>query len=227
METVKRRFELKQTPGVAIGSDELVADLHRVAAITGRSTVTFREYAAHGRYSTSTYQERFQSWNNALRAAGFGVSNELAYERGMLLENILQLWIARGRQPTRKDLTSSDSSASAGPYSRVFGSWRKALEEFVMWANESEDITGDARERSVADEHTRSQGPRDPNLRLRFAVMKRDQFKCNYCGKSPATHVGVELVLDHVVPWSKGGRTIEGNLRTACRVCNAGKSDVH
>lgn len=46
--------------------------------------------------------------------------------------------------------------------------------------------------------------PRDVNLRLRFKVMQRDNFKCCICGKSPATNPDIELHIDHIVPWSKG-----------------------
>jgi hypothetical protein len=35
-----------------------------------------------------------------------------------------------------------------------------------------------------------------------------------------------ELVVDHIVSWSKGGETILSNLRTLCSECNSGKSDI-
>ena len=66
---------------------------------------------------------------------------------------------------------------------------------------------------------------RDVNLRLRFLVMKRDNFKCCACGASPATDPRVVLHVDHVVPWAKGGRTEMDNLQTLCANCNQGKSD--
>lgn len=68
--------------------------------------------------------------------------------------------------------------------------------------------------------------PRDVNYRLRFKVMQRDQFKCCFCGKSPAKDSSVELQVDHIVPWAKGGETVIDNLQTLCSVCNSGKSDL-
>jgi 5-methylcytosine-specific restriction endonuclease McrA len=56
--------------------------------------------------------------------------------------------------------------------------------------------------------------------------MRRDDFKCRLCGASPAISPGVILVVDHVVPWSKGGETVFGNLQKLCEVCNGGKSDL-
>lgn len=67
---------------------------------------------------------------------------------------------------------------------------------------------------------------RDINLRLRFLVMKRDNFKCCVCGRSPATAQGLELQVDHIKPWTKGGETTLENLQTLCRDCNLGKSDL-
>ena len=68
--------------------------------------------------------------------------------------------------------------------------------------------------------------PRDVNLRLRFKIMQRDNFKCCVCGASPATNPSVELHIDHIVPWSKGGETIPENLQTLCSKCNLGKSNL-
>ena len=56
--------------------------------------------------------------------------------------------------------------------------------------------------------------------------MQRDDFKCCICGASPAKNSSVELVLDHVVPWDKGGETTYDNLQTLCKECNLGKSDL-
>jgi hypothetical protein len=59
--------------------------------------------------------------------------------------------------------------------------------------------------------------------RRRFEVLKRDGFRCHYCG---ATACGAALEVDHVVPKSKGGTDDPANLITACYNCNRGKSNV-
>jgi hypothetical protein len=57
---------------------------------------------------------------------------------------------------------------------------------------------------------------------VRFEVFKRDSFTCQYCGqKSP----DVVLEIDHITPVADGGTNDILNLVTACRPCNAGKSD--
>ena len=55
----------------------------------------------------------------------------------------------------------------------------------------------------------------------RFNVFLRDRFSCQYCGTPFPTH---ELTFDHVIPRSKGGRTIWTNVVTACSDCNLVKA---
>lgn len=61
--------------------------------------------------------------------------------------------------------------------------------------------------------------------KLRYQVLKRDNYKCCICGASPAKDPSIELHIDHVIPWSKGGETVVENLQTLCSRCNLGKSD--
>ena len=61
--------------------------------------------------------------------------------------------------------------------------------------------------------------------RLRARVLIRDNCQCRMCGTSPLKDPTVTLQVDHIVPWSKGGRTVPGNLQTLCARCNVGKSD--
>lgn len=59
--------------------------------------------------------------------------------------------------------------------------------------------------------------------RVRFEVLKRDAFTCQYCGKSAPD---VILHIDHIKPVSKGGNNGILNLVTSCQSCNSGKSNV-
>lgn len=60
---------------------------------------------------------------------------------------------------------------------------------------------------------------------LRYDIMKRDGFRCCLCGRS--ANDGVRLHIDHIVPVSKGGKTVRENLRTLCQDCNLGKRDKY
>ncbi len=47
--------------------------------------------------------------------------------------------------------------------------------------------------------------------------------KCAYCGRKQSR--SVKLTMDHVVPVSKGGKTVRENIVPACERCNSSKSD--
>jgi len=47
--------------------------------------------------------------------------------------------------------------------------------------------------------------------------------KCAYCGRKQSR--GVKLTKDHVVPVSKGGKTVRENIVVSCARCNSSKSD--
>lgn len=56
----------------------------------------------------------------------------------------------------------------------------------------------------------------------RLRILVRDKYRCQYCGKKGTAF---ELTLDHIVPKSKGGKTIAENLVAACMPCNNRKAD--
>ena len=58
------------------------------------------------------------------------------------------------------------------------------------------------------------------NLKLRYKILKRDNYKCVLCGKSAKDTI---LVIDHIIPITNGGTNNLINLRVLCRECNHGK----
>ena len=58
------------------------------------------------------------------------------------------------------------------------------------------------------------------SLSLRFRVLQRDQFICQYCG---AAAPDVALEVDHRWPRARGGSDDIENLVAACQACNRGK----
>jgi 5-methylcytosine-specific restriction endonuclease McrA len=63
-------------------------------------------------------------------------------------------------------------------------------------------------------------------LKLRFLVLERDNFTCQYCGRTPSKDRSVILEIDHIIPKSKGGTDDIDNLITSCKECNLGKGDI-
>jgi hypothetical protein len=54
----------------------------------------------------------------------------------------------------------------------------------------------------------------------RFAILKRDNFACQYCG---ARAPSARLCVDHITAVARGGNNDPRNLVTSCFECNAGK----
>lgn len=216
-------FKLSRVSGQPVSDVELLTDLKRVSELINTSLVSMLKYDEHGKYDITTVARRFGSWNNALIKAGLAISNETNIPDERLFENILRLWQHFGRQPRRSELAKAPSTISQSPYNRRFGSWTAALGAFVEYANASGTDVPALEQSNESQPKT----GRDPSLRLRWHVLQRDHFTCCACGASPAVTLGVELHVDHIIPWSKGGKTITTNLQTLCSVCNLGKSNLY
>lgn len=62
---------------------------------------------------------------------------------------------------------------------------------------------------------------RDPSL-TNASLFQRDRYMCAYCG---GIFSNLELTRDHIHPTSKGGQDKWTNVVSACKECNALKSD--
>ncbi len=204
-----------------VSNEEIITDIRRVADLAGTNVISFRRYRELGNYDPTTAALRFGTWNGALLAAGLEIACERNITDERLFENLMRLWEHYGRQPRFRELACPPSVISSGPYQRRFQSWMKALEQFVAYANAQ-----DARIPILVEPASGHRTGRDPSLRLRFSVMKRDNFSCRACGASPALKPGLTLHVDHVKAWSVGGETVGENLQTLCEACNQGKSNV-
>jgi 5-methylcytosine-specific restriction endonuclease McrA len=219
--------------------EECLADVKRVAQQLGRNTLSQTEYRQLGRFSAKPIIRHFGGWAKAMEEAGLGPARTYRFSDEQYFANMQRMWEILGRQPRYAEVAKPFSAISAGAYEGRFGSWRKALEAFVAWVNQPQADT-DAHQDALAgmrDENCASteamdtkvkdpRGPRTAPLRLRFLVMQRDGFRCCLCGRSPALDRSVILQVDHVVPWSKNGPTILGNLRTLCEGCNLGRGNL-
>ena len=64
--------------------------------------------------------------------------------------------------------------------------------------------------------------PRDVHRKItRKAVLARDAWTCQYCGRQ--AHAG--LTVDHVIPRSRGGQSVWENIVASCAPCNRKKGN--
>jgi len=183
----------------------------------------------------STIPRKFGKWPDLLKEIGLQpVPLGKRYTDEDCFENIVELWTHYGRQPNFRELNSTPSRVGSKAYVRRWGGWRPALGAFINYINQSPSIP--RRETDTTTEPSQSpldsskappSEPRSLSLALRYKVLCRDRFRCQICGRSPAKDIGVELHVDHLIPWSKGGQNTEENLRVLCFDCNLGKGAKH
>jgi hypothetical protein len=216
------RFELSHDKR-NISDIDLLSDLCRVASEQPEQKVKQRTYKELGKYGVTTIIRRFGSWNAAVKAADIEMTVERNIPDEKLFSAVYDLWVTLGRQPNYSEVRSPACPFHITTYERRFGSWRQALEVFVSYAN-SADMTPPPLVAGLHGAASRRTS-RSPDLRLRFKVLQRDQFRCCACGASPSVTQGVLLQVDHINPWSKGGETVIRNLQTLCSACNQGKTN--
>jgi hypothetical protein len=216
-----------------VTDDELLDDLKRVAQTVSPKKVTQSVYKINGKFNPQTIRVRLGGWNEALKKTGLAISVHQNITDEELFNNLEEVWIKIGKQPGRRYMIPPFSKYSERPYLNRFGSWRKALESFIEHVNQ-EKHTQEAEDEKVTQDNPATTAKtdyihktkRDINLRLRFLVMKRDNFKCKNCGRSPATDPKIILHIDHINAWANGGETVIENLQTLCSGCNLGKSNL-
>ncbi|HBG81869.1 TPA: endonuclease [candidate division CPR2 bacterium] len=211
-----------------IPDDLLIEDLVSVAKKLGKGSITHEEYNLNGKYSSTTCLRRFGSWFNALEKAQLQKTRTPAnIPEEDLFKNLEEIWIKLGRQPRYQEVQKPLSKYHAGTYENRFGTWRKALEKFISYINNEETVSSEEEIKDLEVEpSTLHKTKRGINWRLRFIVMRRDNFKCKICGRSPATDPSIVLHVDHIKAWANGGETVLENLQTLCSKCNIGKSDL-
>ena len=226
----------------SIKEELLLADMARVAKELNNPKITAADYDKHGQWSSVTILKRFGGWNKAKKKAELEIGRVYNTSTEEYLENILDLWTLLGRQPKYSEVISPNSKFHGTSYANKFGSWKAALENFIEYVNsdsEKEIIDDEemsevvelnevnstnlqAKEKEIKIKRT----PRGINQRLRWIVLKRDNFSCKKCGRSPAKDLNTILHIDHIIPWSKGGETVIENLEVLCEQCNLGKSNL-
>ena len=240
--TIDRRFGGWQQALVAAGCadrlnssrtllphDEVIAELQRVSKELGNQVFGYREFDARARFTARVVRRTFGTWHRAMEAAGLN-TNPLGrrYNDDDCFENLLLVWTHYGRAPKHREMSVPPSTVGPKPYVLRFGTWNKALEAFVKRVNADRAETDETQSGSI-ESSAEPTGParacdkREIKLGLRYSVLKRDSFRCVICGRSPATHLGVVLHVDHIIPWARGGKTVVDNLRSLCLQCNLGK----
>lgn len=207
-----------------VSDENLLIDLKETIKLVNSHTITMKVYDEKGNYNSSTIIRRFGSWNSALSLIDKPLNNKFHSEKE-LFDNIRDVWLIKGIQPTRRDMDNhSMSKISSGSYMRHFGSWYNALDAFVQYMSDSESDILPINSNDTKDV-IKHKTNREPSDRLKVQVLMRDGNRCRLCGVE--CNDGLHNIhFDHILPWSKGGETILDNLQVLCRNCNLAKGNI-
>lgn len=205
-----------------------------------------RDFAKFSGMSVTPIQNHYGTWKKGLAALkkhlqqkGLDLSPrpyapQRIYSDKDLFDEMGRIWQKVGQRPSRTEWETSEPKISITAYKKRFGGWTNACQKFIEYKMGGE-ISSDNFVRFEEEEfhiHEKNgkvgyskEKSRNVSLSLRLKVLNRDNFKCIFCGKSPATDFGTKLHIDHIVPFSKGGKSTLENLQTLCEECNLGKSD--
>jgi len=219
-------------------NEQILDELRRIAKLVGRNQITTSDLHEHSKIiGPKILTSRFGSWRAGVEQAGLEASKlGRRWTDDEYFENLLNVWTHYGRQPTYREINLPPSEITNQGYRSRFGSWRKALEAFASRMNQDEpnnveQILKKEEQKQVRTEIERHsvavEDRRTIPLGLRYKVLSRDKFKCVRCGASPATDPTCRLHMDHILPFSKGGKTTLENLQTLCENCNLGKGNRH
>jgi hypothetical protein len=232
------RLERKRTD--KISRDAVLEELRRVAKHYNYRKFTSKEFNAVATHCKSTTVLReFGSWDDALNSIGTSLDQRRSYRVDRipveeLFSEMERIWSEVGQRPSRAQWERENPKYGYSTYYKRFNGWLNACAAFIDYKSggtikelEKFDYETAPDSNKKIDKTGSSETKRDIPLRLRLQVFKRDDFCCVLCGRSPATARGVVLHIDHVVPFSKGGKTVFGNLQTLCQQCNWGKGAEH
>lgn len=228
-----------------ISEQKILEELEKAAKHFNYVEFAWRDFNKIADLSATTVKKHFGNWKNGLialkqylQAKGLDLSprpfapNRL-YSDKALFDEMEKVWFKVGQRPSRAEWEMSNPQFSYTTYKQRFGSWTNACSKFIeykMGADISADdfVLPDRAEQKISCENKITYKPenvRNVPLGLRLKVLNRDNFRCIFCGKSPATDLGTKLHIDHITPFSKGGGSIIENLQTLCQECNLGKSN--
>lgn len=244
-------FRFKRHRRDKVSKDAALDAMERAAAFFGFVEFGKRDFDRAGvNLSASAVRNAFDgSWTAALEALrarlqkkgrALSARSRVVWSDDVMFEELRRVWTKLGHRPSKDEWNAQEPKISYNAYRQRFRGWQNACLRFIEYQMRRSAQVGSTESPfpqgldSTQNSGTRSEGAvrrtlasdrRDPPQALVNKVWKRDNFCCRRCGKSPATHFGVVLEVDHVIPWAHTGKTTLQNLQTLCSNCNRSKRD--
>lgn len=224
---------------------KILGELEKIAKRFNYIEFAWRDFDKMADISANTVKKHFGSWKKGLEALknylqqkGLDLTprphtpNRIHSDKDLFNE-MDRIWQKVGQRPSRTEWEMSDPQIAYNTYKQRFGGWTNTCLKFIEYKMGSSILTEDfvlpnQKEQRPSKESKfeyKQENSRNVSLSLRLQVLSRDNFRCVFCGKSPATNLETKLHIDHINPFSKGGKSILENLQTLCEECNLGKSN--
>src|SRR3989344_3930056 len=168
---------------------------------------------------SSTIILRFGSWKKVLLLLGIEGGRE-HYAPEQLIKNLEDVWKQLGFPPGKRQIGKYGEKISESPYKQIWRSVHSAC-QFLAKYHEGKITRDELLKGNTSTDSRRQSIP----LRIRWEVLKRDNYTCKKCGRSPSSDHNVRLEVDHKHPVAKNGQNDIENLQTLCWDCNQGKKD--
>jgi 5-methylcytosine-specific restriction endonuclease McrA len=183
--------------------DEVFENLLKVWTHYGRAPTVSEMDLPPSTVGKHTYLHRYGGWRKALKA-----------------------FVGRANSEADGDPTLNPEKEPPALVERTGPAESLATNAIAVGMPQSaSQITTRSRVARLTSTNVQPEDRRDPSIGLRFKVLQRDRFKCVLCGDHPARNAECILHVDHLIPWSRGGKTREDNLRTLCAICNIGRGN--
>lgn len=250
MDDFKFEFKRRQTSKIPRG--KILEELEKVARAFNYTDFTQDQFNEIANIHHYTAIREFGSWEKTLeflkdKLKEKGIELKITSRRSKYtiqecFDEMERIWRKLGHRPSENEWTASKPKISYDTVYRRFGGWTNACLKFIEYKSGGEVAT-DTDENLQAKQkvsHSTKKATREFKkkiitieksrtipLSVRVKVLSRDNFRCVFCGKSPATDIGTKLHIDHIIPFSEGGTNEPKNLQTLCKNCNLGKGNRH
>jgi len=237
-----------------VSEEQILDELEKVAKHFNYECFSRKNYDELACIHSATVERHYDgSWSAAIKALEERLKHKniilISSRRSgrntsekVMFDEMERIWVYLGHRPSKSEWLGADPKVSYDTIYRNFGGWTNACLKFIEYkSGGSVTIDNDIVEKTekvidvIKTDNPKKKEECNPkkllkktrtiSLNIRIKVLSRDNFRCVFCGKSPATDIGTKLHVDHIIPFSKGGTNSIDNLQTLCEQCNLGKSD--
>ena len=245
------KFEFGRPQIKKYSEEEILGELEKVAKHFNHNHFCRKDFDEIADIHSATVERHYDgSWTTAMQALKerlerkniiLAPSRRRNIPKKTMFDEMERIWVQLCHRPSRNEWTTAKPKVSYDSVYRRFGGWTNACLKFIEFKSGGSITAGDE---EIVDEKNKVPFPKGNEntrnkdtqksiektravpLNIRVRILSRDNFRCVFCGKSPATDIGVKLHIDHIIPFSKGGTNSPDNLQSLCEQCNFGKSNT-